>query len=174
MNPTMYAFINLDIGRCGNRGEVAIICEDVEVVKKQLDEGILSGGSSFLQMLGSRSLSNSVASGRGGSIKLDDAVNSQFGALSQSGSSYQSATRVGEGESNVEDLVNSELVEEVSRISLAYGGRDSEESQRTGPTNQSNTDSGDDEGWHFLETSSAKSNKGPISSPSAVKRIRSQ
>jgi hypothetical protein len=142
------------------QGEVAIICEDVEVVKKQLDEGILSGGSGFLQMLGnSRSLSNSVNAG-----------NSQFGALSQSGSSYQSATRAGESESNTEELVNSELVEDISRLSLTLGG---EESPKTNSNNNNSTDSGDDEGWHLLETSSSKS---PVSSssPSSVKRIRSQ
>jgi len=150
---------------------MAIISEDVEVVKKQLDEGILFGENSFLQMLGSRSLSNSVVSGKDGSAKLDDAGNSQFVALSQSGSSYQSATRAGEGEGNTEDLSNPELVEAVSRISLTNGG-DAEESQRTGSA-QSNTDSGDDEGWHFLETSSARSNKSPIASPNSVKRIRS-
>lgn len=48
------------------QGEVAIICEDVEFVKKQLDEGKLCGDSSnmsFVQMLSSRSqLSNSVVS----------------------------------------------------------------------------------------------------------------
>ena len=143
---------------------MAIICEDVEVVKKQLDEGILSGGSSFLQLLGSRSLSNSVASGKEGSIKLDEA------GLSQSGSSYQSATRAGEGESNTEDLSNSQLIEEISRISLEYPARDSVEPQRTGSANQNNTDSGDDEGWHFLETSPAKSDRSPISSRSSVKR----
>lgn len=148
---------------------MAIISEDVEVVKKQLDQGILFGENSFLQMLGSRSLSNSVMSGRDGSAKLDD---TQLVALSQSGSSYQSATRAGEVGGNMEDLSNSELVEAVSRISLTNGGRDAEESQRTGSA-QSNTDSGDDEGWHFLETSSARSNKSPSASPNSVKRIRS-
>lgn len=151
---------------------MAIISEDVEVVKKQLDEGILFGENSFLQMLGSRSLSNSVMSGKDGSAKLDDAGDSHFVALSQSGSSYQSATRAGEGVGSTEDLSNSELVEAVSRISLTSGGRDAEESQRTGSA-QSNPDSGDDEGWHFLETTSARSNISPMSSPNPVKRIRS-
>jgi hypothetical protein len=155
------------------QGEMAIISEDVEVVKKQLDEGILFGENSFLQMLGSRSLSNSVVSGKDGSAKLDDAGNSQFVALSQSGSSYQSATRAGEGGDNTEYLSNSELAEAVSRISLTNGERDAEESQRAGSA-QSNTDSGDDEGWQFLETSSARSNKSPIASPNSGKRIRSE
>jgi len=155
------------------QGEMAIISEDVEVVKKQLDEGILFGENSFLQMLGSRSLSNSVMSGKDGSAKLDDAGNSQFVALSQSGSSYQSATRAGEGGDNTEDLSNSELAEAVSGISLTNGGRDAEESQRAGSA-QSTTDSGDDEGWQFLETSSARSNKSPIVSPNSGKRIRSE
>lgn len=153
------------------QGEMAIISEDVEVVKKQLDEGILLGDNSFLQMLGSRSLSNSVASGRDGSVaKLDDAGNSQHAALSQSGSSYQSATRVvGEGGvAQTEDLSNSELVEAVSRISLTNNSvGDPEES--FAPT----TDFAADEGWHFLETSSARSNNSPIESPNSGKRIRS-
>jgi len=153
------------------QGEMAIISEDVEVVKKQLDEGILLGDNSFLQMLGSRSLSNSVASGRDGSVaKLDDAGNSQHAALSQSGSSYQSATRVVRegGVAQTENLSNSELVEEVSRISLTNNnGGDPEES--FAPT----TDFAADEGWHFLETSSARSNNSPIESPNSGKRIRS-
>ncbi|XP_073395245.1 uncharacterized protein [Physcomitrium patens] len=155
------------------QGEVAIICEDVEAVKKQLDEGILFGESGFLHMLGSRSLGYSVVSGKDGNFKAGDASDNHFGALSQSGSSYQSAIRAGESDATIEELSTSELVDQVSRIALTYGERDVEEFQKT-VSAQSNTDSGDDEGWNLIETSSVKSNKSPGSSPSSVKRSRTE
>lgn len=144
------------------QGEVAIICEDVEAVKKQLDEGILFGESGFLNMLGSRSLSNS------GSVKAGDAGDSHFGALNHSGSSYRSVTKGGEGDVNIMDLSTSDVVDQASRVTPTHA----EEYCRTGPT-ESDTDLGGDDCWNFVVTSSGNSNETSDSFPSYVKRSTS-
>ncbi len=160
------------------RGEVAIICEDVKAVQKQLDEGLLIGGGSFVQMMSSRSshhssVLSSVASGAGsGILKTGDGGSIHSGALSHSGSSYLSATRAGEVEARLEDFSASELMNEVAKMTLLESDADQAlQSQRSGPLHL-NSDSGD-EGWDLLETSSAKSNRSSLSS-SSVKRTRSE
>lgn len=161
------------------RGEVAIICEDVKAVQKQLDEGLLIGGGSFVQMMSSRSshqssVLSSVPSGAGsGILKTGDGGSIHSGALSHSGSSYLSATRAGEVEARLEDFSASELMNEVAKMTLLESDADQAlKSQRSRPLTFL-YDSGDDEGWDLLETSSAKSNRSSLSS-SSVKRTRSE
>lgn len=157
---------------------MAIICEDVKAVQKQLDEGLLVGGGSFVQMMSSRSSHHSsalssLASGAGsGIVKTGDGRSIHSGALSLSGSSYLSATRAGEVEARLEDFSASELMNEVAKMTLESDADQALKSQRSGPLHL-NSDSGDDEGWDLLETSSAKSNRSSLSS-SSVKRTRSE
>lgn len=141
---------------------MAIVCEDVEVLKKQLDEGILSGSSSYLQMISSCSSGHSTAasmtSGGDGSLKIDEGLMS---GLSHSESSYRSASRGAGVEDPVEDLSVSEVAEVVARMTLFEG--DGDQALQAQNSAFHNVDSGDDEGWHLLEKDSLKGSRSPRS-----------
>jgi hypothetical protein len=142
------------------QGEVAVVCEDVETLKKQLEQGVMSVGSSFVhtaRVRSSRSSSSSsiasVASGGEGTPKLGEG-----GEPIMTGSSPKSATRA---ETDIENSPSSAAAEEVARMPFLEG--EAEQAmpyQNTAPFDH-NVDSGmEDEGWHLLDMVSTSGSEG--------------
>ncbi len=139
---------------------MAVVCEDVETLKKQLEQGVMSVGSSFVhtaRVRSSRSSSSSsiasVASGGEGTPKLGEG-----GEPIMTGSSPKSATRA---ETDIENSPSSAAAEEVARMPFLEG--EAEQAmpyQNTAPFDH-NVDSGmEDEGWHLLDMVSTSGSEG--------------